>query len=70
MSDLTTTSSVPVVLVCEGEFIAVPLHVLVKESTVFKSMFSSYWRGSSANESPSDEVVNFKQVIILLLNLK
>ncbi len=61
MSDLKNTSSVPVVLVCEEEFIAVPLHVLVKQSTVFKSMFSSYWRGSPANESPSDEVIDFNQ---------
>ncbi len=62
MSDLRNTPNVPVVLVCEGEFIVVPLNVLVKESTVFKSMFSSNWRGSSANGITSDEVFYYKQV--------
>ena len=56
MSGLAENPNVPVVLVCDGEFIAVPLHVLVKESTVFKSMFSSNWRGATVNESSSGQV--------------
>ena len=47
MAGLHETENIPVMLACEDEFIAVSMKLLVEESTVFKSMFSSNWRKAS-----------------------
>ena len=55
MAALKESDNIPVMLVCENEFIAMPMDVLVTESTVFKSMFSSNWKGA-ATVNPLNKV--------------
>ncbi len=48
-------NDVPVMIVCENKYIAMSMKVLVAESTVFKSMFSSNWNGAASGD-PVDKV--------------
>ena len=55
MAALKESDNIPVMLVCEKQYIAMPMEVLVTESTVFKSMFSSNWKGA-ATVNPLNKV--------------
>ena len=48
MAEANVNANIPVILACENEYIAVPMGVLVKESTVFRSMFSKNWSAVTA----------------------
>ena len=66
MAGLHETENIPVMLACEDEFVAVSMKLLVEESTVFKSMFSSNWREPDASMvHPFREVSFFLNLTIL-----